>query len=212
VSSRYGRYLGLLVAALGVAVLVNLLLSKSSGVSGIPPGERLAPFAAPLALSTLSGDADIATHANQGAAGKVPACAERGAGILNVCQLYEQGPVVLALFVDAGSCPAILGRMQALVGAFPGVRFAAVAIGGSRAKIRLLLRSRGVSLPVGLDGDGAVGDLYKVVSCPQVDFAYRGGVVQSNALVANPSLARLRARVRELAAAQRARERGGPAA
>ena len=51
-----------------------------------------------------------------------------GRGILNVCQLYERGPVVLALFVDAGSCPAVLGDLQALAPSFPGVRFAAVAI------------------------------------------------------------------------------------
>ena len=63
----------------------------------------------------------------------MPACAERGARILNVCQLYEQGPVVLALFVDAGSCPAVLSEMQALAPAFPGVRFAAVAIRATAA-------------------------------------------------------------------------------
>ena len=27
-----------------------------------------------------------------------------GAAILNVCELYERGPLVLALFVEAGSC------------------------------------------------------------------------------------------------------------
>ncbi len=52
----------------------------------------------------------------------------------------------------------------------------------------------------------ALADLYKVYSCPQVDFAYRGGVVQSRALLASPSLAGLRARVAELVAASRARE------
>ena len=110
----------------------------------------------PLALGGLNGDADIATHANQGPTDGVPACAERGSQILNVCQLYEQGPVVLALFIDAGSCTAVLGEMQALSAEFPRVRFAAVAIKGERAQLRRLVRAHGLTLPVGLDSDGAV--------------------------------------------------------
>ena len=85
--------------------------------------------------------------------------------------------------------------MQALVRSFPGVRFAAVAIKGERAQLRRLVRARGLTLPVGIDRDGALASLYKVVSCPQVNFAYPGGVVQSKALLRRPSLATLRARV-----------------
>ncbi|MGD0452240.1 MAG: hypothetical protein ABSB69_01460 [Solirubrobacteraceae bacterium] len=209
---RYGRYAGLLGVALFVAILVNSLLVHHTNLTGIPPGRMVAPFAAPLALGSLNGDADIATRANQGAEGRVPACAERGAQILNVCQLYEQGPLVLALFVDAGACTSVLGEMQALVPEFPEVRFAAVAIRGERGQLRRLVRSRGLTLPVGLDSDGAVADRYEVYGCPQVNFAYRGGVVQSKALLVSPSLASLRARVSELVAASRARERRGPAA
>jgi hypothetical protein len=209
---RYGRYAGLIGALVLALVALTTLLSKSDGVAGIAPGQRLAPFAVPLALSSLEGDADIATRPDQGAAGRVPACAERGARILNVCQLYEQGPVVLALFVNAGSCTAVLSMMQALVPAFPGVRFAAVAIMGDRDRLRRLVRSRALTLPVGVDGDGAVAALYKVLSCPQVDFAYPGGVVQSKALLGSVSLAGLRARVSELVAASRERARPGPAA
>ncbi len=209
---RYGRYVGLLGVVLFVGILVNSLFVHRSGLTGIPPGQKLAPFAVPLALGNLNGAADVATRANQGAEGRVPACAERGAQILNVCQLYEQGPLVLALFVDAGSCTSVLGEMQALVPEFPSVRFAAVAIRDERGQIRRLVRSRGLTLPVGLDSDGAVADRYKVYSCPQVNFAYRGGVVQSKALLASPTLAALRARVSELVAASRARERREPGA
>jgi len=209
---RYGRYVGLLGVVLFVGILVNSLFVHRSGLTGIPPGQKLAPFAVPLALGNLNGAADVATRANQGAEGRVPACAERGAQILNVCQLYEQGPLVLALFVDAGSCTSVLGEMQALVPEFPSVRFAAVAIRDERGQIRRLVRSRGLTLPVGLDSDGAVADRYKVYSCPQVNFAYRGGVVQSKALLASPTLAALRARVSELVAASRARERLEPGA
>src|SRR5207237_6501188 len=106
--------------------------------------------------------------------------------ILNVCQLYERGPVVLALFVNAGSCPAVLGDMQSLAPSFPGVQFAAVALRPDRAGLRRLLRSRGLRLPVGVDRDGSLLALYKVATCPQVSFAYPGGVVQSRALLVRP--------------------------
>jgi len=194
--------LGVLAVAL---IAVNTVTTKSNGAGGVEPGHRVPPFAVPLALGSLNGDADVATHADDGAAGKHPACSERGAGILNVCQLYEQGPVVLALFVNGGSCPAIVSDMQALAPSFAGVQFAAVAIKGDRGALRKLVRSRALSLPVGIDNDGALAALYKVASCPQVTFVYPGGVVQSKALLTRPPRATLRARVSELVAAARAR-------
>jgi hypothetical protein len=211
-SPRLGRYTGLLGVIVVVALVLHTALGGSTDPTGIAPGHALAPFAVPLALGSLEGDADIATHADDGESGKVPACSERGAQILNICELYEQGPVVLALFVDSGSCPSVLSSMQALAREFPGVRFAAVAIRAERGPLRRIVRRRGLSFPVGVDSDGAVAALYKVFTCPQVDFAYRGGVVQSKALLGSSSLAHLRARVSALAAASSARERREPGA
>jgi hypothetical protein len=188
-----------------VLITINTALTKPNGATGIPPGERFAPFAVPLVTGSLKGDANVATHLDQGSAGKVPACQVRGSQILNICQLYEQGPVVLALFVDGGSCPAALGEMQALVSSFPEVRFAAVAIEGKRSSLRRLLRAKGLTFPVGIDEDGALAALYKVASCPQISFAYPGGIVQSKALLRNVPLATLRARVSALVGASRAR-------
>jgi hypothetical protein len=202
---HYGRYVGLLGVLAVVLIAVNTVTSKLNGAGGVEPGHRVPPFAVPLALGSLNGDADVATHADDGAAGKHPACSKRGAGILNVCQLYERGPVVLALFVNGGSCPAIVSDMQALAPSFAGVQFAAVAIKGDRGALRKLVRSRALSLPVGIDNDGALAALYKVASCPQVTFVYPGGVVQSKALLTRPPRATLRARVSELVAAARAR-------
>ncbi|HEV2923242.1 MAG TPA: hypothetical protein VGW98_04350 [Solirubrobacteraceae bacterium] len=202
----YGRYVGLLAVLLIVVAALNTALSKPHSVSGIGPGQRLPPFAVPLATGNLPGDANVATRANEGAAGRLPACAVRGPEILNICQLYETGPVVLALFVDAGSCPAILGDLQAIAPSFPGVRFAAVSLGGDRAALRGLIRARGLSIPVGIDRDGALAALYRDASCPQLTFAYPGGVVQSRALLTRPAASTLRVRVSELVTAARARE------
>jgi hypothetical protein len=202
---RYGGYVALLAVVILVLITINTIVTKPNGVKGLIPGERLAPFAVPLALGSLKGDADTALHANDGAAGRVAACHERGVQILNICQLYEGAPVVLALFVDGGSCPAVLADMQAISPSFPGVRFAAVAIKNGRSQIRRLIRSHALTFPVGLDNDGALAALYKVATCPQVTFGYPGGEVQSAALLSTPSRATLRRRVSELVAGSRAR-------
>jgi hypothetical protein len=202
---RYGGYAGLFAIVILVLITINTIVTKPNGVKGLAPGEQMPPFAVPLALGNLTGDADTATHADDGAAGRVAACQERGPQILNVCQLYEGGPVVLALFVDGGSCAAVLDDMQALSSSFPGVRFAGVALKNGRSQIRKLIHSRGLTMPIGIDSDGALAALYKVATCPQVTFAYPGGEVQSKALLSDPSRAELRQRVAELVAASRAR-------
>ncbi|HTB70513.1 MAG TPA: hypothetical protein VK707_05995 [Solirubrobacteraceae bacterium] len=208
---RYGGYAGLLAIVILVLITINTIVTKPNGVKGLAPGEQIPPFAVPLALGNLVGDADTARHADEGQAGRVPACDERGAQILNVCQLYEGAPVLLALFVDGGSCPDVLGDMQALAPSFPGVRFAAVAIKGERAAVRKLIAKLGLTLPVGLDGDGALAALYKVATCPQLTFAYPGGEVQSRAILSRPSRATLRARLAALVASSRARGWRAPA-
>jgi hypothetical protein len=206
---RRRGYVGGLGLLIIIGVVANTALTKPIGASGVLPGARLPPFAVPLVLGDLNGDADIATRPGQGAAGRVPACRERGVKILNVCALYEQGPVVLALFIDEGGCQRVLAEMQALVPAFPGVRFAAVSIKGDRGQLRRLVHSQGLTFPVGIDTDGALAELYKDATCPQLNFALPGGVVQRRAVLTTPTLASLRAWVSDLAAAARARESGG---
>jgi hypothetical protein len=205
VAPRYGRWVGVLALVILALITLNTILTPSNGLTGIAPGARMPPFAAPLATGDLQGAVNVATRPNDGFAGKRPACTVRGPRILNICQLYEQGPVVLALFVDEGGCSEIIEDMQTLVPEFPGVRFAGVAIKGERAQLRALVRSHGLSFPIGVDDEGVLVALYKVATCPQVTFAYPGGVVQSKALLTTPSLATLRARVGELVAAARAR-------
>jgi hypothetical protein len=188
-----------------ILITINTIVTKPNGATGIPPGQTVPPFAVPLVQAKLKGEADVATHANDGAAGRVPACSLRSAEILNVCQLYEGRPVVLALFVDAGSCPGVLDDLQSLSGEFPSVRFAAVAIKGQRSSLRTLMRAHGLSIPIGIDSDGALAILYKIASCPQITFVYPGGVVQSPALLRRVPLAALRERVAGLVTASRAR-------
>jgi hypothetical protein len=188
-----------------VLLVVNALITNPGGARGVPVGQRVPPFAVPLVAGGLSGDADIARHGGEGARGRVAACDERGAQVLNICELYERGPVVLALFIDAGSCGGIVGDLDALAPSFPAVQFAAVALRGDRLQLRRFVRAHAHRVPVGIDRDGALVGLYKVATCPQVSFLYRGGVVQSPAVLGTPSRATLRARIDELVRASRAR-------
>ncbi|HTZ62638.1 MAG TPA: hypothetical protein VMB51_00885 [Solirubrobacteraceae bacterium] len=200
---RYGRYVGLLALAILVLVTINIVLTKPHGVGGVATGHRVPPFAAPLASGGLEGAVNVATSSD--AAGKRTACEVRGAGVLNICELYEHGPVVLALFVDGGSCAGVLADMQTLAREFPDVGFAGVAIKGERAALRKLIRVRGLhDVQVGLDPEGVLVDLYGVATCPQISFVLPGGVVQSPALLRRPPLGSLRARVSELVADARA--------
>jgi hypothetical protein len=208
---RYGGYVGLLALLIIALITINTIVTKPNGVKGLAPGERAPPFAVPLALGNLNGDADTATRPNEGAAGRVPACQERGRQILNICELYEGAPVVLALFVDGGSCPDVLDEMQALAPSFPGVRFAGVALKGDRGRLRKLIRTHRLSLPIGIDSDGALAALYKVGTCPQVSFLFPGGEVQGGALINTPSRALLRRRLATLVSGARGRGWRGPA-
>ncbi len=204
---HYGRYVGLLALLIIGLITLNTALTKPNGGSGVVPGQPVPPFAAPLATGKLPGEVNVATHSGQGAAGKRPACSVRGPEVLNICELYEQGPVVLALFVDGGGCTAILKELQVLAGSFPQVRFAAVAIALKNAGgVRKLVVKDRLGFPVGIDRDGIMAGLYKVSSCPQVSFIYPRGIVQSPALLEeHPPLATLRARIAALLKASLAR-------
>jgi hypothetical protein len=202
---RYGRWVGVLALVILGLITLNTILTPSNGLAGIAPGARMPPFAAPLATGDLLGSVNVATRPTGGSTDRPAACAVRGPRILNICELYERGPVVLALFVDGDGCAGILKDMQTLAPEFPGVRFAGVSIKGERAQLRALVRSDALSFPIGIDEEGVLPALYKTASCPQVTFAFPGGLAQGKALLVQPPLSTLRARVRELVAGARAR-------
>jgi peroxiredoxin len=163
----------LLVGTLAVVAVayisVNSLQTEGPGSRGVPEGEELPAFAVPLALSDLEGDANVSERA----------CDVRGARVLNVCELAERGPVVLAFFAEPSErCDAEIDRLDRLRPRFPQVQFAAVAIRGDRDDLRRRVREQGWRLPVGHDRDGAVANAYAVAVCPTITFAERGGEVR----------------------------------
>jgi hypothetical protein len=194
------------VVALAILLLLGAIhtITARRGVdaAGIRAGQPVPPFAVPLVPGGEVGAADIAVRPGEGTRGNVPACRERGPGILNICELYEEGPVVLALFVEHGSCPAVLAELQALARTFPTVRFAAISLKGDRESLQKLVARRRLTIPIGLDEDGVLASLYGVVTCPQLTFIHRGGTVQNTA-VDRPPRTLLRAYIAKLVAAAR---------
>jgi hypothetical protein len=178
---------GWLVGVVGVVVLayitLNTLTTESAGSRGPAVGERLPPFAMPTAANRSDADANIATRPDSGPEGSRPACTVRGPEILNVCELAEQGPVVLAfLATRSGRCAEQVDVLDRVAPRHPGVRFAAVSVRGDHEQLLRTARERGWRLPIGYDHDGAVANLYGVAICPTVTFARRGGAVAGTAL------------------------------
>jgi hypothetical protein len=137
----------------------------------VPAGQTLTPFAAPLALSSLVGDANL--H---------PPCTEsrHDPRALNTCLLMHRGPLVLDFFVTGSSeCVRTVNAMQSIAGRFQaaGIQFAAVAVRSGPGPVRALARRHRWTIPVAYDRDGAVGETDGVVVCPLIELVHPGGVV-----------------------------------
>jgi hypothetical protein len=176
---RPGILLAVLAGALLTWITLNSLATESPGSQGLQAGTALPPFAMPLSTSSCRGpcDANVATEAGQGSAGSRPACSVRGPEILNVCELTEDGPFVLAfVFHPVARCRAQIPVLERVAARHRDVAFRIVAVRADAAQARSL-RS---NLPVGYDHDGAVANKYAVVVCPTITYVGRGGRVEGS--------------------------------
>ncbi len=159
---------GVVALAVLAYITYNSIVTEGPGSRGVEAGSDLPAFAVPLALSGLEGLPNLTERA----------CDVRGEEVLNVCELADRGPVVLAFFAEPiDRCVEQIDMLDRLRARFPDVRFAAVAIRGDREELRERVREHGWRLPVGYDENGAVANAYAVAVCPQITFAERGGEV-----------------------------------
>ena len=167
-TSRYTWLVGVLALVAIAYITLNTLSTDAPGSRGVPKGEKLPPFAVPLATSKLEGDAQV---------DPAKACRVRGTDILNSCQLAERGPVVLAFFATKSDrCEQQIDVLERVRRRYPDVGFAAVSVRGDREDVRRIVRERKWGMAVGYDHDGAVSNAYAVAICPTITFA-RGGKV-----------------------------------
>ncbi len=191
---RYRWMIGIIGLVIVVVVSVVQFVRHGVGTTGVPAGHQLRVFAAPLADTSLVGDANA--HPTCSAARHDPRA-------LNICLMTKKGPLVLSFFVTGASqCVDQVSALQTLARRYPSVQFAAVAINGSRSATARLVRTHHWTIPVAYDSDGRVGALYGVAACPMVELAARGGQVRDE-LVGNrwQTVSALAGHVRALAAA-----------
>jgi peroxiredoxin len=202
-SNRYAWVVGILMLmAIGVFAVTSSLPNKGEGLRGPAIGSQLPDFAAPSATGNADDTDDANVRQRSGgndAAGKVPACDLVSEEIVNVCELRRK-PLVLTFLVTRGAdCEPQVDRVERMRDEFPQVEFAAIVSGDERDEVEQIVERRGWTMPVGVDHDGAVVNLYGIGVCPSTVFSTPGGVVRRVEL-GNLTEDQLRAYVRKLVA------------
>ena len=196
--NKYAWLVGIvLLMGLGVLLFAETLPNQGKGLKGPEPGQPLPAFAAPTAAGDKEGDANVCQRkpCNKNA-GKIPACAVRGSGIVRVCPT-ERGARVMTFVVTRGTdCEPQVDRVERMMGDFPGVRFVTVLSGDTKEEAKNLAIARGWRQPVAVDEDGSLVNLYGVGVCPITVFARNGRVRATN--VGNLTETELRQRTRRL--------------
>jgi hypothetical protein len=182
--SRYGWVVGVGFLIAIIAAGANTIPRSGHAVFGIPGGEELPDFAAPLADGGLNGDVNIKqAGSDKSADNHTPACNVNEAGALNICEVERKGPVVLTfIFLRAADCEPQLDRVERLRERYPRVQFVGVVSGEKREKVAGIARKHGWGFPVAVDPDGALSNIYRVSGCPTTTFAYKGGEVYGTRL------------------------------
>lgn len=172
-SGRYAWVVGIAFVIALVVAGANALRHSGAGFRGVPAGRVLAPFAAPLTTSGHDNDANIQRHASHG----VPAaCDVHLAGVVNLCSLRAR-PLVMTFVATGGAgCAVQIDRADRVRRSFPGVNFLGVVSRKSLKDAKSMTRAHGWTLPVALDRDAALFNLFGIGDCPTTIFARRGGI------------------------------------
>jgi hypothetical protein len=200
---------------IGIAT-VNLINTRNSGVLGIRDEEHDLPlpeFAVPEATGSVEGDANIAqddceTDSNPCPPDhrRKPACAVRGPGIITVCDHFGRPLVISFWFTKGGDCEGQQDVVDRVAARYKGrANFLSIDIHDSRETVRKLVATHHWRVPVGIDRDGAVSDIYRIGGCPTFAYAYPGGILME-ASIGKLGEGALSARVNRLVSASRDRE------
>ncbi len=182
-SNRYAWAVGIVaVMVLSVILFVETIPNSGRSLFGPKRGTTLREFAVPSARGNIEGKV---ANVCQGrpcpeGSGRVPACELTSDEVVNLC-LLRRRPLVLTFVFDEGAdCLPEVDRTERVARGLPGVQFATVFFTDKEiADVREIVSGRGWRQPVGVDGDGAVSNLYNVGVCPTTIFARPGGRVAS---------------------------------
>jgi hypothetical protein len=197
-----GRYTWVIGVAALIVISVGLLRAISNegeGLRGPDEGKRIPRFAVPLVTADTEGDANIKQGPkDHSVANHTPACEVRGAGIMNICDLYMDKPLVLILAADRADCARELAAAADLSREMRDVQFAATIASRSREDAREVAADAGVGFPVGFDrAPPILFNLYRIAYCSTA-FVERGGKLHDFRANKALSAADLKARTQEL--------------
>jgi hypothetical protein len=188
-SSRYSMFVGIAFFALIVIALLNLLKNDdSAGILGAGYGDRGMPlpaFAAPDALAGVDADANVAQDDCESSRNpcpsdqtRTPACEIDAAGAIRVCDLFDKPLAMSFWFTRGGDCVPTQDAFDQVARRFGDrVNFLSVNVRDDAGSVAGIVRDNGWRVPVGLDRDGAVSNLYRVGVCPTIVLAYPGGIL-----------------------------------
>jgi len=189
-SARYSAFVGAAFVAIIVIALINLVNDDDSGILGVSDADAglpLAEFAVPDAAGSLPGDANVAQDDCESSLNpcpsdqsRTPACeidAMAGEAI-RVCDLFDKPLAISFWFTRGGDCLGSQDAFDDAAARYGGrVNFLSVNVRDTRETVRSIVDERGWRVPVGLDADGAVSNLYRVGVCPTIVLAYPGGIL-----------------------------------
>lgn len=186
--SRYSLFVGLAFVALIIVALFNLLGNDDAGILGEGSGDEGAPlveFAVVDAMGTSDADANIAQDDCESSSNpcpadqqRTPACQVDADDAIRVCDFFDAPLAISFWFTKGGDCTPSQDAFDAVASRYGDrVNFLSVNVRDDRETVAELIEGRGWSVPVGLDTDGAVSNLYRVGVCPTLALAYPGGIL-----------------------------------
>jgi len=215
-SGRYSMFVGLAFVALIVVALLNLLGDEDTGIV-LGRGLPLAGFAVPDALApeAVDADANVAQDNCESSRNpcpegdrRTPACEITAPGAIRVCDLFDKPLAISFWFTRGGDCIPSQDAFDDVARRYRGrVNFLSIDVRDDPGTVADIIREHGWKIPVGLDRDGAVSNLYRVGVCPTIVLAYPGGIVHDTAIRAgNYDADEISGLVGDLLAATRRRE------
>ena len=188
---NYMALVGVIFLIVALIALFNTLRTTESGIVGfddVDIGVKARPFAVPVALSDLRGDANVDPD---------KACSVEGSDVIRICDYFGK-PFLVSFWFTKGAS-GCLDQQDVFNEVARKYRrragFLSVNVRDDRDKVRDEIEERGWTVKVGHDEDGAVSNLYKVGGCPTILFYDRQGKL-SKAVIEPSDAEQLGAQVR----------------
>ncbi len=171
---NYSVVVGIVFVLVIAVAAINALRTTDSGTVGLGDvllGEKVKPFAVPIATSHLEGDANVDPK---------QACLVEGRGVLRICDYFDR-PLVMSWWFTKGAsgCIAQQDIFDDVAAKYKDrAGFVSINVRDSRDRLRQLIEEHDWKVKVGHDADGAASNIYRIGGCPTFLFVRPGGVLE----------------------------------